>query len=75
MSIVTFPAYTETDAEVEERMLSSALREVREGKSISSQNRDSILSVIEALKALVGEDTTEHNSIQQYRLKLREREI
>ncbi len=56
-------------------MLSSALREVREGKAISSSNKNSILAVIEALKALLPEDETEHNSIQHYRLKLREREI
>jgi len=75
VSAVTFPAYEETNAEVEERMLATALREVREGKQISSKNRASILAVIETLSALVGEPEVEANSLYNYRQRLREREL
>lgn len=71
---MTFPAYEETSAELEERMLATAVRELREGKAISSKNRDSILSVIATLQGLLGEDEREQNSINHYRHRLLELE-
>lgn len=53
VSIVTFPAYPDTIAEA--RSLALALAEIREGKVLSSKNKDAIASVVETLTSLLSD--------------------
>lgn len=79
VSAVVFPAYPQTDADVEARQLLSALQEVRAGKVLSQKNRDALLAVIESLSALVSQadDDVEENALnpRKLRLSLREKSL
>ena len=76
-----WPAYpAANDAElVEARMLSTALREAREGKRLSGSTRDAILRAMEELTSLLGESEDDGGersfNPRRRRLELRERSL
>lgn len=69
--VTAVPAYKETEADVEARMLFEALTELRTGKMISAANKDIIANAISALQALINEEQAEEDAGERSAWKLK----
>jgi uncharacterized protein len=59
VAVVATPAYTQTEADIEARMLFEAISEMREGKAISAASKSVIQNAIDALNVLINDEEQE----------------